>query len=117
MVDAPTGGRSHEQFLLLLDVSGADDETIDANALQIHLEYMAAFGPRGAFTFFLLKLGAANVAGINVPAASQWTHVVRYFGPVESAEWLQNRIATSFSSILPTARMQSFTISDITGRY
>ena len=117
MTSTSETGVSYGQFLLLLDVTGADDSTIDKNAQAIHDAYMAEFGPRGAFTHTLLRLAQRAGPGTNMTSPTRWTHLVRYFGPDSSIAWLQNEIVRVFERTGTNAIMQTFTISDITGRY
>jgi len=112
-----TYDRSHDDFLLLLAVTGTDSRQIESIAQQVHDEYMTQFGPLGAMTIGFLKCDRLREATANAAHAPQWTHIIRYFGPVQSVRWLQDHIAAAITRAGGTAIMQTFDVTDVTGRY
>jgi hypothetical protein len=116
MASTSQSGASHGQFLLLLDARHADEGTIDTLAYQIHKAYMIQFGHFGAFTVSLLKLDNIVDEGTNMSPVN-FTHLVRYFGPVNSVGWLRDEITRVGRDVQAEPAMQTFMISDITGRY
>ena len=117
MISERTYDRSHDDFLLLLALAGVDSRQIDTVSQQVHDEYMAQFGPLGAMTISFLKCDRLREATANAAHATQWTHIIRYFGPVQSVRWLQDHIAAAIARAGGTAIMQTFDVTDVTGRY
>ena len=109
--------RSHDEFLLLLAVTGVDQRAIDTIAQQVHDNYMEQFGDLGALTMSFLKCDRLREATPSAAQAPMWTHVIRYFGPVQSVRWLQDAITTSVTQRGGSAIMQTFDITELTGRY
>ncbi len=108
---------SHGQFLLLLRVTGVKEPDIDKLAKRIHDAYMEEYGGAGAITVALLKLGNALKAGTNVTQVVEWNYAVRYFGPTASVAWLQEQLESVAKEANGEVQTQTFTVSDLTGRY
>lgn len=108
---------SHGHFLLLLRVTGVDDGRIGKLIQEIHDAYMEEYGSIGAFTVALLKLGRVVAEGTNVKQGVTWSYAVRYFGPTVSVDWLQKQIESVATREKTEVETQTFTLTDITGRY
>jgi hypothetical protein len=117
MASKKQGGGQHGQFLLLLAVSGVSEKRLNLNAKGIHDAYMRKFGAFGAFTVSHLTIGQMIEGGSNKAADTQWTHLIRYFGPASSVEWLKKEILAVARETRAEATMQTFTVSDLTGRF
>ncbi len=101
----------------MLNVTGLSQSQVDSYAHEIHDEYMEVFGDRGAVTVSLLKLGQIRSDGTNSADPLPWSHFIRYFGPESSVAWLEQKIATVAARESTAATTQTFTVSDVTGRY
>lgn len=108
---------SHGHYVTLLRVTNANASAIDRAAQEIHEAFMAEFGEIGAFTAGLFELLRGVKEGTNAATPGQWTHVIRYFGPVQSVAWLQKRLEDVAKSINATVTTETFTVRDITGKY
>lgn len=119
MATGPSQGKepSHGHFMLLLHVTGADAGIIDRSAREIHEAYMAKYGEIGAFTAELLDLIRMIPEGTNAETRVGWNIIVRYFGPVASVGWLQERLEYTAKRENAKVVTQTFMVRDVTGRY
>ena len=108
---------SHGHFLMLLRVTGANQSAIDNAAREIDAAFMAEFGDLAAFTAGLFELLHMIHDGTNVSTPVEWNYVLRFYGPVQSVAWLQQRLEDVAESMGATIATQTFTARDITGRY